>query len=163
MHLACPGRVIRPGPAVPDVDHVAQQVEVVLPARGCDVQGFAGLQVHPGGHDVHVDTAGCFIVPDRGPGSALRVHPGPGQAFKVVQHFVYLFGRGTVLRRPCYDTGREAVFERQGVGNLADAERVPAQHLNLVTRPALVVFVILKVAGCVGGHPAGPVELNHHD
>ena len=163
MHLACPGRVIRPGPAVSDVEHIAQRVEVPLPARGRDVQGFAGLQVDPGGHDVNVDTAARLIMPDRGPGTALRVKAGPGQAFKVVQYLVYLFGRGTVLRRPGNHAGRQPMFKLQGVGNLTDAERVPAQHYNPVTRPALVVFVILKVVGRGGAHPAGPVELNHHD
>ena len=163
MHLACPGRVVRPGPAVSDVEPIAQRVKVALPARGCDVQGFPGLQVDPGGHDVNVYATGRLIVPDRGPGCALRVQTGPGQAFEVVQHLIYLFRRGTVLRRPCYDTGREAVFEVQGVGNLADAERIPAQHFNLVTGPALVVFVILKVVGRGGAHSAGPVEFNHHD
>ena len=91
MDLACPGGVVRPGPAVPDVEHISQRVEVALPARGRDIQGLPGLQVHPCGHNVHVDTAGCFIVPDRGPGSALRVKTGPGQTFKVVQYFVNLF------------------------------------------------------------------------
>ena len=163
MHLAGPGRVVRPRPAVLDVEPIAQRVKVSLPARGCDVQGFPGLQVHPGGHDVNVYATGRFIVPDRGPGSALRVQPGPGQTFEVVQHLVYLFRRGTVLRRPGNHAGREAVFEVQGVGHLTDAERVPAQYFNLVTRATLVVFVILKVVGRGGAHSAGLVKLNHHD
>ncbi len=162
MHLACPRRVIRPGPAVSDVEHIAQRVEVPLPAWGCDVQRLPGLQVHPGGHDVHVDTAGCFIVPDRGPGSALRVHPGPGQAFEVVQHCIDLLRGRAILRRPGNHAGREAVFEVKGVGNLADAERVPAQHRNMFTHSASVVFIVLKVVGRVGAYPAGLVKLNHH-
>ena len=65
-------------------------------------------------------------MPDRGPGSALRVQTGPGQAFEVVQHCIDLLRGRAILRRPGNDTGREAVFELQGVGNLTDAEWISA-------------------------------------
>lgn len=92
MGIAASRGVIRPCPTVSDVEQVAQRIEVSLPTRGRDVQGFPGLQVDPRGHDMNVDAARWLVVPDRGPGIALRVKAGPGQAFKAVQHFINLFG-----------------------------------------------------------------------
>ena len=162
MNIAASRGIIRPRPTVFDVEHVAQRVEVTLPTRGRDVQGFPGLQVDPGSHDVDVDSAGWLVVPDRGPGIAFRIQSGPGQALKVVQHLVYLFRRWIVLRRPGNHAGSQPVFEVQGVGNLTYAIRIAAQYLNLFTRPAFVIFYVLEI---VGGRPAGTAGLvvfNHH-
>ena len=131
MHVAGLGRFIRPRPAVFDVHLSCQRIEVHLPRRWRDVQRFPCLQIDPGGHDVNVDPAGRLVVPDRGPGIAVRIKAGPGQAFKLVQHFINLLRGRFVRRRPGNDAGSPPVFEVQGVDNLAYAERIAAQHFNV--------------------------------
>ena len=162
MNIAGPGGIIRPRPAVFDVQRITQRVKISLPTRGRDVQGFPCLQIDPGGHDVNVDSATRLVVPDGGPGIAVGFQSGPGQAFKVVQHFLNLLSDRVVRRRPGNDAGSQSVFEVQGVGNLAHAKRVAAQHFNVFTRPALVILVVLEVVGSSPARSAGLVEFNHH-
>ena len=145
MNIAGPGRD-RSGRAQPCLMFNASRngSKSHLPTRGRDVQGFPCLQIDPGGHDVNVDSATRLVVPDGGPGIAVGFQSGPGQAFKVVQHFLNLLSGRVVRRRPGNDAGSQSVFEVQGVGNLAHAKRVAAQHFNVFSWPALVILVVLR-------------------
>ena len=109
-----------------------------------------------------MDSTARLVVPDGGPGIAVEFQSGPGQTLKVVQHFVNLLGSRIVVRRPGNDAGSQPVFEVQGVGNLAHAKRVAAQHFNVFSRPALVILVVLEVVGSGPARSAGLVEFNHH-
>ena len=162
MNIAGPGGIIRPRPVVFDVQRITQRVEISLPTRGRDVQGFPRLQIDLGGHDVNVDPAVLLVMPDGGPGIAVEFQSGPGQALKVVQHFGNLLGGRIVLRRPGNDAGSQPVFEVQRVGDLAHAKRVAAQHFNVFSRPALVILVVLEVVGSGPARSTGLVEFNHH-
>ena len=162
MHVAGPARTIRPRPAVFDVHLSTQRVEVHLPSRWRDVQGFPCLQIDPGGHDVNVDSAARLVVPHRGPGIAIRIQSGPGQAFKLVQHFVNLLRGRVVRRRPGNDAGSPPVFEVERVDNLAHSERIAAQHFNVFSQPALVILVAFEVLGGSPARCAGLVKFNHH-
>ena len=153
---------VRPGPVVPDIVDIAQRVKRMLPAGRCDVEGLARFEVHPGGQDMDVDTAGFLVVPDRAPGITVRFQTRPGQALEVVQHFIDICLAGIILRRPGNQPGRGAVLEGQGVGNLPHQFRIAAQHVNSGAWPALVVGGFLQVCRSLNpGCPAG-IELNHH-
>ena len=157
------GRIVRPGPAMPDVVLIPPGSEVPLPAGRCDVEGLACFKVHPRGEDVDVDRAVGLIVADGAPGSAVRLKTGPGQALEAVQDIIDIRPAGIILRRPGNHCGRGAVLELKGVGDPPDQHRVPAQHVNAGAWPALMVGGFLQVCrrcspGCITG-----IELNHHD
>ena len=154
--------IIRPRPVVLDVVNIAQRVKLLLPARRCDVQGFPRLKIHPGGQDVDVHTAVGFFVPDGGPGIAIRIEAGPGQALEVVEEIVDLIGRWRIIRGPGNDRGRGAVFEGQGVGDSTDELWIAAHHLDAGAHPAFVICLSLQLLCGRGPGCAAGMEFNHH-
>ena len=87
------------------------------------------------------------VMPDRGPGVAVRIQAGPGQALELIEDLVNLLRRRFVFRRPGNHAGRQPVLEVQGIGNLAHAERIAAQYHHALARPAFVVVCILEILG----------------
>lgn len=138
-------RVVRTRPSIPIVVEVAQGVERFLPARRCDVDHFAGLQLDPREKEVHVTTAVRIVVSDGCPQPAARwVQARVGQPFDTVEHLVDLRRRRLVFRRPGDDpvcvqltfSGEKRVREP------ADLEGIAAQHLH--RRPRLVGVIRLS-------------------
>ena len=85
---------------------VAERIIIFLPARGSDVEGFSRGQVYARREDMDMDsTATLVVMPDHRPGIAIRLQSGPGEAFKIVQHFINLLGGGFVLRCPSNHRG----------------------------------------------------------
>lgn len=140
-----PGRVVRARPVVFQVVVITPGIEVLLPTRWRDVQGFPRFQVHPGRQDVDVDTASGFVVPDRRPGIPFRLKAGPGQPLEAVQDVIDVLPGRLIFRRPGNHRGGLPMLEVQGVGDGADEFRIAAQHLNAGPFTALVVFFILEV------------------
>ena len=162
LDISRPGRVIRPRPVMLEVVVIAPGVEVILPPWGRDVQGLTGVEINPGRKDVDMDSVFGLIVSDGGPGIAIRLKAGPGQALKAVQHVVDLLVGWFVLRRPGDHRGRAPVFEVQRVDDLADELGIPAQHGHAGAFPALVICLIFEVLRGGAAGRAAAVEFNHH-
>ena len=145
LAFPCSGRVVGPRPVVFQVVVITPGVEVLLPTRWRDVQGFPRFQVDPGRQDVDVDTASGFVVPDRRPGIPFRVKAGPGQTLEVVQDLIDVFSGWLVLRRPGNDCRCMPMLEVQGVGDSADEFRITAQHFYTGPFTTLVIFFIFQV------------------
>ena len=123
-------RVIRPTPALFGVEGVAQRVEGLLPARRCDVEAPAGLQVAPRGEDMHVNAAIALAVHHGRPGVAIGLEPCPGRLFKGIQNRADLRVGRTVVRCPG-DHGRGVpVLERQRVGHRRHLMGIPPEDLD---------------------------------
>ena len=158
-----PRRVVRPAPAVFGVDGVAERAERLLPARRCDVEAPAGLQVAPRGEDVNVSAAALLAVQNGRPSVAVGFESRPGRLLEVVQNRVDLLVGRLVLRRPGDYAGGVLVLEPQRVGHGGHLVGISPEHLDAFARlPRRVTLTEEVVGRCPGrAGPAGE-ELNEH-
>ena len=158
-----PRRVIRPAPALLGVEGVAERVEGLLPARRRDVEAPAGLQVAPGGEDMHVNAAGALVVRHGRPGVAVGFEPRPGRPFKVIQNSTDLRVGRSVVGCPGDHARGVPVLELQRVGHRGHLMGVPPENLHARARLAGRVPCSEEVVGRRPGR-AGSAgqELNVH-
>ena len=156
-------RIVRIGPAVPEVVHVPERPIVVQPAGRRDVERPAGLQVAAGGKDMDVDTAVRLPVQHRRPAASVRREAGEGQLPEIVEHGIDLRVVRPVLRRPCDHAGRVAVLEPQAVGDRGDLVGIAAQDLDAGALDAQRVGGGQHVPGGLPGRAgAVPQERDQH-
>ena len=159
----CPGRVIRPAPAVLVVEGVTQRAEGLLPSGWRDVQAAAGLQVAPGSEDVHVHAAAPLAVLDRRPDVTVRLQSRPGGLLELVEDGFDLRVGQPVLGRPRDHAGRVLVLELKRVGDGGHHVGIAAKHLDALARlPGGVPLAEQVVGRRAGRAGAAGDELDVH-
>ncbi len=158
-----PGGIIRPGPSMPGVVHVADGIKCLLPSGRREVEALAGRQINASGEDVDVTSTISLTMQDGRIGGAIFADSSKCHALEVIQDCIDLcIGRRVVLME-CDHARHIAMLEFQTVGNNTDLNRIATQHLNIGALDAVVVFIGQQVTG--GTLPAtGAVskELNVH-
>ncbi len=96
--IACPFRVLRVGPAMLLVEHVAQGVEGVLIAWWGDVEAFPARKLHARGDEMQFD-APFVCVPHPKYVTLIRLQPGEGQFLECVHRLNLLAAGGGVFSR----------------------------------------------------------------
>ena len=125
-----PRRVVRPAPAVLEVQGVAERVERLLPAGRGDVQAPPCREVAARREDVKVHPAVMVAVQDHRPDVAVPLEARPGGLLELVDDpLEFGPGRG-VLGRPGHQARRVPVLEGKAVGDRRDLVRIPAQDLD---------------------------------
>ena len=112
-----PCRVIGAAPPVFGVEGVAEWGERLLPARRCNVEAPAGLQVTPSGEDMDVSAAAALAVQHGRPGAAIGLQPRPSRLFEGIQNRVDLRVGWSVVGCPGDHARGVLVLEDQSVSH----------------------------------------------
>ena len=125
------GRIVGPGPSLPVVVQVAEQVKMLLPTGRTGVECLAAGKLHTRNHKVQFVVPGVN-VPHPEDIALTRLQPGKGQSFKVVHDALLLLRRHRVVGVPRQSPGGETPFGVQRVDERARHLRVAAQHIRQV-------------------------------
>ncbi|GHV49900.1 hypothetical protein FACS1894168_0310 [Deltaproteobacteria bacterium] len=93
------GRIVRSGPAFPVVVQIAENAEVLFPARRKGIEGFAAGKLKARDNEMQLVVSGV-AVPYPENIALIRLQPGKGQSFKVVHNLFFLLRRHLVVRVP---------------------------------------------------------------
>ena len=158
-----PRRIVRAGPAVLVVEGVPERAERLLPARRRDVEAAAGLKVATRGEDMDVSAPALLPVQHGRPCVAVGLQPRPSRLLELVEDALDLLVGGMVVGGPSDHTGRVPVLELQRVGQGGHVVRIPAQHLDPLTRLPGRVQLSEEVLGSVPRRSGSAGEkLNQH-
>ncbi len=169
-HIARPLGVLRVGPAVLFVQHVAQDIEGLGVAGRGDVQAAPGGKLHAGRREVQLHPP-LVGVPHPKDIALAGLKAGEGQALEGIHHLDLLALGRPILGRERQDAGPIAPLVRRGVDQRLGAGGTAAQNLGhgiagdhhhlagVVTQDVAVVAISDHIAGDQIADRAGAAPL----
>ncbi len=154
-------RVVRPGPAFPPVEEVAENVEVLLPAGRARVEGLARGQLQARNDEVQLVMPGVGVL---NPENVVLVgfQTGEGYRFEGVHDLAFLLRRDLLAGRPAQHACGELPDAILGVDELHGDFGVATQNAGRRVLPARVVAAQQVADGIGPGSLAVRKDLHVH-
>ena len=103
---ARPLRIIRSGPAFPDIVQITKDIEILLPAGRAGIEGPAAGKLHARNHKMQLMMPGVAVPnPENCP--LVFFQPGKGDSLKVIHNALFLFRRYRIFGMPGKNPGRK--------------------------------------------------------
>lgn len=142
------GRVVRSGPALPVVVHVAEHVEMLLPAGWAGIKRLAAGKLHTRNDEVQLMVA-RMRVPHPQDITLIRLQTRESHLLEIVHNSLFLFRRHCIVRVPGKHSGGELPFGVQRVDKVTGGFHISAQHFRRLFGPARIIRTDKIVGGAV--------------
>ena len=159
---ARPLRIIRSGPAFPDIVQVAKDIEILFPAGRAWIEGPAAGKLHARNHKMQLMMPGVAVPnPENCP--LIFLHPGKGHSLEIIHDASLLFRRHRIVGMPGKNPGREPPCRVQRINQRPRPLHVATQDFRRMRVPARIVRPYQITCGGASVSPSMRKHLHIHD
>lgn len=159
---ARPLRIIRSGPAFPDIVQITKHIEILLPAGRAWIESPAAGKLHARNHKMQFMMPGVAVPnPENCP--LIFFQPGKGDSLKIIHDALFLFRRHRVVGMPGKNPGRKTPCRIQRINQCPRSLHVAAQDFRRMRVPARIVRPYQIARGGAAVSPSMRKHLHIHD
>ena len=135
---ARPLRIIRSGPAFPDIVQITKNIEILLPAGRTWIEGPVAGKLHARNHKMQLMMPSVAVpTPENCP--LIFFQPGKGHSLEIIHNALFLFRRYRIFGMPGKNPGRKTPCRIQRINQGPRSLHVAAQDFRRMCVPARIV------------------------